>query len=217
MVSSHQPSLFSPETADVLQFERRLHRNGLHAVAGIDEAGRGPLAGPVVAAAVVFPPGFQPDPRITDSKKTSEKLRDVLFDIICASAAQYAIARVDADIIDQINISQATRRAMLAAVTQLSITPDHLLIDGISTINSPLPQTTIIQGDSRSITIAAASILAKVYRDRLMEQYHREYPLYGFDRHKGYGSAQHREALKAHGPCPIHRISFRGVILDTVG
>ncbi|MFW9603509.1 MAG: ribonuclease HII, partial [Trichlorobacter sp.] len=196
-------------------YEQRFHRQGRQRIAGIDEAGRGPLAGPVVAAAVIFPAGFRPDQRITDSKKLTDRLREELFTIITQSALAYAIADTDAPTIDRINILQATRLAMRKAVEALPHPPDHLLIDGISTIESPLSQTTIIKGDSLSVSIAAASILAKVSRDRLMQDYHLLYPNYGFDRHKGYGSAAHMAALRQYGPCPIHRVSFRGVILDS--
>lgn len=214
-MSDTQPTLFPSQAINPLSYEHRFHRQGRQRIAGIDEAGRGPLAGPVVAAAVIFPAGFRPDQRITDSKKLTDRLREELFTIITQSALAYAIADTDAPTIDRINILQATRLAMRKAVEALSHPPDHLLIDGISTIESPLSQTTIIKGDSLSVSIAAASILAKVSRDRLMQDYHLLYPNYGFDRHKGYGSAAHMAALRQYGPCPIHRVSFRGVILDS--
>lgn len=214
-MSDTQPTLFPSQAINPLSYEHRFHRQGRQRIAGIDEAGRGPLAGPVVAAAVIFPAGFRPDQRITDSKKLTDRLREELFTIITQSALAYAIADTDAPTIDRINILQATRLAMRKAVEALPHPPDHLLIDGISTIESPLSQTTIIKGDSLSVSIAAASILAKVSRDRLMQDYHLIYPNYGFDRHKGYGSAAHMAALRQYGPCPIHRVSFRGVILDS--
>lgn len=214
-MSDTQPTLFPSQAINPLSYEQRFHRQGRQRIAGIDEAGRGPLAGPVVAAAVIFPAGFRPDQRITDSKKLTDRLREELFSIITQSALAYAIADTDAPTIDRINILQATRLAMRKAVEALPHPPDHLLIDGISTIESPLSQTTIIKGDSLSVSIAAASILAKVSRDRLMQDYHLLYPNYGFDRHKGYGSAAHMAALRQYGPCPIHRVSFRGVILDS--
>lgn len=214
-MSDTQPTLFPSQAINPLSYEHRFHRQGRQRIAGIDEAGRGPLAGPVVAAAVIFPAGFRPDQRITDSKKLTDRLREELFRIITQSALAYAIADTDAPTIDRINILQATRLAMRKAVEALPHPPDHLLIDGISTIESPLSQTTIIKGDSLSVSIAAASILAKVSRDRLMQDYHLLYPNYGFDRHKGYGSAAHMAALRQYGPCPIHRVSFRGVILDS--
>lgn len=183
---------------------------GYQLVAGIDEAGRGPLAGPVVAAAVILHPDYPVD-GVNDSKKLSERQREQLFGQITNKAVAIGIGSVSADIIDRINILQATRLAMLEAIQQLSPCPDALLIDGITTIDSPLYQQTIKQGDSRSASIAAASIIAKVTRDRLMLEYDREFPQYGFARHKGYGSTAHLAALRQHGPCPIHRTSFGGV------
>lgn len=181
-------------------------------VAGIDEAGRGPLAGPVVAAAVILNPEA-PVEGVNDSKRLTEQRRERLFELIMTRALAVGVGQVDAATIDQINILQATRRAMLAAVQALSTNPDLLLIDGITTIASPLPQQTIKQGDSRSASIAAASIIAKVTRDRMMSAYDELYPAYGFLRHKGYGSAAHLAALRQHGPCPIHRMTFAGVKL----
>lgn len=205
-----QPELFISEPADLYSFERQASRRGFCRVAGIDEAGRGPLAGPVVAAAVIL----RPDQDITgvnDSKKLSEHRRELLFDLIMDQALAVGIGSVDAATIDAINILQATRQAMLTAIQSLQPQPDCLLIDGITTIASTLPQTTIKQGDSRSASIAAASIIAKVTRDRLMIQYDQQFPEYGFARHKGYGSALHLKALQQHGPCPIHRLTFAGV------
>ena len=205
-----QSALFITEPADLYLFERQATLRGFCRVAGIDEAGRGPLAGPVVAAAVIL----HPDRAITgvnDSKKLSERRRERLFDLIMEQAVAVGIGSVDAATIDAINILQATRQAMLNAVQSLLPQPDCLLIDGITTIASALPQTTIKQGDSRSASIAAASIIAKVTRDRLMFQYDQQFPDYGFARHKGYGSALHLRALQQHGPCPIHRLTFAGV------
>jgi ribonuclease HII len=205
-----QSALFITEPADLYSFERQAAQRGFHHVAGIDEAGRGPLAGPVVAAAVILRPG-QKITGVNDSKKLSEDRRERLFDLIMEQALAVGIGSVDAATIDAINILQATRQAMLAAAQALHPQPDCLLIDGITTIASTLPQTTIKQGDSRSASIAAASIIAKVTRDRLMLQYDQQFPDYGFARHKGYGSARHLKALLQHGPCPIHRLSFAGV------
>lgn len=205
-----QPSLFIDTPFDRYRFEKEAAAQGYRSVAGIDEAGRGPLAGPVVAAAVILPVGLYID-GINDSKQLSVTQREQLFDQISATALAIGIGSADAATIDRINILQATRQAMLLAVTALPAPPDRLLIDGITTIASPLPQLTIKQGDSRSASIAAASIIAKVTRDRLMAEYDRLYPHYGFARHKGYGSQQHREALQHYGPCPIHRLSFHGV------
>lgn len=202
--------LFEQPPHDLYRFERQARANGYLFVAGIDEAGRGPLAGPVVAAAVILSPEA-PVEGVNDSKKLTEQRRERLFELIMTRAFAVGVGQVDAATIDQINILQATRRAMLAAVQALSASPDLLLIDGITTIASPLPQQTLKQGDSRSASIAAASIIAKVTRDRMMAAYDELYPAYGFLRHKGYGSAAHLDALRQHGPCPIHRMTFAGV------
>ncbi len=179
-------------------------------MAGLDEAGRGPLAGPVVAAAVVVPPSFSVQ-GVTDSKQLSEKKRNDLFDKIFIHADAVGVGMADEKEIDHLNILRASLLAMERAVENLSAVPDHLLIDGTFQIASDISQTAIPKGDARSISIAAASIIAKVTRDRLMMVYHSEYPLYGFDRHKGYPTQAHREAIKTHGCCPIHRRSFKGV------
>ncbi|MGB4599516.1 MAG: ribonuclease HII [Trichlorobacter sp.] len=205
-----QASLFESPDHDLYWFERHARSQGYLLVAGVDEAGRGPLAGPVVAAAVILHPD-RPIEGVNDSKKLTEHQRELLFDRITAEALTIGIGSSPPEQIDRINILQATRQAMLEAVNQLAPCPDILLIDGINTISSPLQQQTIKQGDGRSASIAAASIIAKVTRDRLMHEFDRQYPLYGFARHKGYGSAAHLAALRQHGPCPIHRASFRGV------
>lgn len=184
--------------------------NGFRVVAGIDEAGRGPLAGPVVAAAVVLPPRADL-PGIDDSKKLSASKRELLYGLISGCALAVGVGVADHDCIDRINILQATLRAMAEAVGQLALSPDYLLIDGISTIPLTLPQRTIKKGDSASISIAAASIIAKVTRDRMMLDYDLQYPGYGFAEHKGYGCASHLAAIAKLGPCPIHRKTFRGV------
>ena len=205
-----QDSLFIINQPDLYQFEQQACVRGYTIVAGIDEAGRGPLAGPVVAAAVVLRQD-QPIEGVNDSKKLSEQRREQLFKQIMSLAAAVGVGTVDEATIDRINILQATRQAMVLAVQALPLSPDYLLIDGITTIASPIPQQTIKQGDSRSASIAAASIIAKVTRDRMMLEYDRLYPVYGFARHKGYGSAAHLAALQQHGPCPIHRLTFAGV------
>ncbi len=205
-----QASLFESPDHDLYWFERHARSQGYLLVAGVDEAGRGPLAGPVVAAAVILHPD-RPIEGVNDSKKLTERQRELFFDRITAEALAIGIGSSPPEQIDRINILQATRQAMLEAVNQLAPCPDILLIDGITTISSPLQQQTIKQGDGRSASIAAASIIAKVTRDRLMHEFDRQYPLYGFARHKGYGSAAHLAALRQHGPCPIHRASFRGV------
>ena len=205
-----QQSLFSPPETNLYQFEQLMQSQGYRLIAGIDEAGRGPLAGPVVAAAVILHPD-QPIEGVNDSKKLTDQRREQLFEQIMLKAMAVGIGQADAETIDRINILQATRQAMLEAVSTLAATPDYLLIDGITTIASSLPQRTIKQGDSRSASIAAASIIAKVTRDRLMQSYDQHYPLYGFARHKGYGSALHLSALQKYGPCPIHRMTFARV------
>lgn len=205
-----QPSLFNTPVHDLYYFERWAHKQGFQLIAGIDEAGRGPLAGPVVAAAVILHHEHVID-GVNDSKQLSEKRREQLFDLIMAQALAVGVGIADAAAIDRINILQATRQAMLEATQDLAMLPDCLLIDGITTIASQLPQQTIKQGDSRSASIAAASIIAKVTRDRMMLEYDQLYPSYGFARHKGYGSAFHLAALLQHGPCPIHRLTFAGV------
>lgn len=202
-------SLFSEEMISPLWFEERARRDGYLRVAGIDEAGRGPLAGPVVAAAVILPEKFDL-PGLTDSKQLSEKQRNALFPEIRRQAT-VGLGISSPEEIDSINILQATLLAMRRAVETLRGGADYLLIDGITPLPVTTPQKTLKKGDSRSLSIAAASVIAKVVRDRMMVGYGRRYPAYAFARHKGYGSAVHREAIAAHGPCPIHRRSFGGV------
>src|SRR5512135_577304 len=179
-------------------------------VAGLDEAGRGPLAGPVVAGCVALPPAFE-IPVINDSKKLTEKKRDEFCRYLSNIAVDFGIGLVEADEIDRINILEATKKAMLLAIEDMRRPPDYLLIDAL-TLAINIPQKPLIKGDARSASIAAASILAKTTRDRIMLGYHQQYPEYGFDRHKGYGCNEHMDAIKRFGPCPIHRRSFRGVI-----
>jgi ribonuclease HII len=210
MIMTLQGELFSTAPIDTLKFEKVAYSNGFSYVAGIDEAGRGPLAGPVMAAAVILPAGLSII-GVDDSKKLTPDKREKLFEIIMAQAMSVGIGIVGPTEIDRINILQATLRAMLAAVQQLSPQPDYLLIDGISAINSAVPQKTIKKGDSLSLSIAAASIIAKVTRDRLMVEMDATYPGYGFAGHKGYGSAAHMEAIRRLGPSPIHRLTFGGV------
>lgn len=201
-------------------FERKAHGCGYRFVAGIDEAGRGPLAGPVVAAAVILPPGYeqgdnlQQDVPINDSKKLSPRQRGKLYETIARDAVSVGIGVVEAPEIDAVNILQATLVAMKEAVLALSLIPDYLLIDGLNRIDLDMPQETIISGDSRSLSVAAASIVAKVSRDRLMEMYHRQFPQYNFLRNKGYGTREHREAILKYGRCKIHRRSFRVTGID---
>jgi len=207
---AHQGELFSAASLDTLALERAAYSLGFNRIAGVDEVGRGPLAGPVMAAAVILPVGMTIN-GVDDSKKLSHSKRERMFDVIMNHALSVGIGSVSSTVIDQINILQATRLAMLTAVLELGLQPDYLLIDGISTINSTIPQKTVKKGDSLSLSIAAASIIAKVTRDRLMVSMDREYPGYGFAGHKGYGSAQHLEAIRLLGPSPIHRLTFGGV------
>ncbi len=193
-------------------FEKKASQKGFFRIAGIDEAGRGPLAGPVVSAAVILPEDFS-CPGITDSKKLSEKKREALFPVIMDGAIAVGVGIADHIEIDQINILAAALLSMKRAAANLSPPPDHLLIDGKFTIDSQLPQQAIVKGDALSISIAAASIIAKVTRDRMMIDLSKTYPEYGFETHKGYPTKAHKEAIAAHGPCPVHRKSFRGVIL----
>ena len=176
-------------------------------IAGVDEAGRGPLAGPVYAAAVILKPGARID-GINDSKKLSEKKREELYDVIIENSIAYAVYSVDEKTIDEVNILNATHMAMNGAVNSLSVPPDFVLIDGNSIKNMTLPHETIVKGDAKSISIAAASILAKVSRDRYIIQMAEKYPEYGFEKHKGYGTKAHTEAILKYGPCEIHRKTF---------
>lgn len=191
-------------------FEKKTIGKGFSIIAGIDEAGRGPLAGPVVSAAVILPDTF-PVAGVDDSKKLTPKQRDISFQVICKKAVSIGIGLVDNIEIDRINILQAALQSMAESVENLETRPDYLLIDGTHNISTELPQTTIIKGDSLSISISAASIIAKVVRDRIMVKYHEDYPQFGFFQHKGYPTKAHKEAIKAYGPCPIHRRSFKGV------
>jgi len=179
-------------------------------IAGIDEVGRGPLAGPVVSCAVILPKSF--DVPVRDSKKLTEKKRNALYEQIMEQAVAVSLGIVDNEKIDEINILEATKLSMLQAINGLSVTPDFLLIDALR-LPVGIPQAAIIGGDDASASIAAASIVAKVTRDQLMLTYDMAYPHYGFAKHKGYGTKQHREALWEHGVCPIHRMSFLTKIL----
>jgi ribonuclease HII len=191
----------------LLRFERRLWRRGITRVAGVDEVGRGPLAGPVVAAAVVFPPG-QPIPPVADSKQLTGDQREILFDQIMAAAIDVGVGVIDHDVIDRVNILQATYQAMYQAIRQLALRPDYLLVDGNRFLADDIPFVTIIDGDARCASIAAASIVAKVTRDRMMLEYDRCFPDYGFGRHKGYPTREHCAAIRRLGYCTIHRRTF---------
>lgn len=189
------------------EFEDKYYANGLKYVCGVDEAGRGPLAGPVCAAAVILPPHFD-IPKLNDSKKLTDKQRRELMPIIAENAIAYGIGFADEKEIDEINILQATFLAMERAVSQLSVKPEILLIDGNREKDFGISVETIVKGDSRSASIAAASILAKVTRDDYLLEMAEIYPEYGFDVHKGYGTKAHYAALEKFGPCPTHRMSF---------
>ena len=188
-------------------YENSLYMQGYSLICGTDEAGAGPLAGPVYAAAVILKKDFKIE-GLNDSKKLSEKKREKLFDIIVKESLDYSIAFVDEKIIDEINILQARMLAMRLAVDGLKVNPDFLLVDGNSDPNADLDTLCIVGGDAKSASVAAASILAKVSRDRFMLEMAEKYPQYGFDKHKGYGTKQHINAIKAFGICPIHRKTF---------
>jgi ribonuclease HII len=192
--------------------ERALRRNGFRSIAGVDEVGRGALFGPVVAAAVILPRRIAPlaSAGLKDSKQLTRAQREALDVLIRSSALALAVAEIDAATIDRINIYQATRLAMLAAVRALPIAPDHLLIDAMQ-LDYPCPQTSLVYGDALSLSIAAASVVAKVHRDRLLRQLDAAHPGYGLAAHKGYATAQHRCALIALGPTPLHRHTFAPV------
>ena len=197
---------------DPWSFEKKSIKKGFSRVAGIDEVGRGPLAGPVVSAAVMLPSSF-PVSDVKDSKKLTPKKRADLYEKIYEYAISIGIGIVDSIEIDRINILKASLMSMAMSVDNLNPQPDYLLIDGKFKIPSVLPQEPIVKGDSLSISIAAASIVAKVTRDRLMEIYHLYYPHFGFSQHKGYPTRAHKEAIREFGPCPIHRRSFKSVIV----
>ena len=197
-------------THDMTLYEVQCHANGWLNVAGVDEVGRGPLAGPVVTAAVIFPSGYV-NTDIKDSKKLTEKKRLLLVEVIRENALCWHVDIGPVEEIDRINILQATWASMRRSINGLSIYPDAVLVDG-----SPVPRlhnrcTSIVKGDDKSVSIAAASILAKVVRDNIMIAAHGQYPVYGFDGHKGYPSPMHLKALREHGPCPIHRRSYAPV------
>jgi ribonuclease HII len=196
-----------------LEIESLIWKSGLSRIAGVDEAGCGPLAGPVVAAAVIFP-AYAYIVEVKDSKKLTAKKREELYALIVESAISFGIGIVPPKEIDRINIRRATFKAMRKAIGNLKAKPDYVLFDGYELPERILPQEAVIKGDDYSFTIAAASILAKVTRDRLMLDLHEKYPIYGFHRHKGYGTEFHRSMLEKHGPCEIHRKSFLSKIIS---
>jgi ribonuclease HII len=205
----------SAKLSDRFEFERVLWQKNLMRVAGVDEAGRGPLAGPVVAAAAILPSRWAETglpaelTGLNDSKQLTASQRETYFAFLTTCAEiEFAVVAVDAGVIDEINILQATHRAMNNALAQLNPLPPHALVDGRSVKTLRVPQTAIVKGDARSYSIAAASVLAKVTRDRLMQEYAAQFPEYGFAEHKGYGTAKHLAAIEKHGGCLIHRKSF---------
>ncbi|WP_226087357.1 ribonuclease HII [Mesobacillus sp. S13] len=204
-----QKKLVHEQFVNMTSFEKKCRSEGFRNIAGIDEAGRGPLAGPVVAAAVILPENFYL-PGLNDSKKLTESKRDEYFEIIRAEAVGVGVGIISAAEIDEINILQASKKAMLTAVNELGITPDYLLIDAVK-LDTPYPFEALIKGDSRSISIAAASIIAKVTRDRLMKELSLEYPQYGFGANMGYGTPEHLKALREQGVTEHHRKTFAPV------
>jgi ribonuclease HII len=192
---------------EMKKFEQELYAEGVRLIAGIDEVGRGPLAGPVVAAAVILPEGFD-ILGVDDSKKLSEKRREELYVEITRCAVGYGIGIIDNLIIDEVNILEATKLAMKQALGKLETPPEYILIDALTLKDIEIPQKGIIKGDSLSVSIAAASIVAKVTRDRMMDEYHEKFPHYSFDQNKGYGTKAHYEGIDCHGMCELHRRSF---------
>ena len=190
------------------EFETNLYNTGIKYIAGIDEAGRGPLAGPVVVGiAIMKPESFIEG--INDSKKISEKKREMLYDTITEEAVDWAVGIIDQNEIDKINILNATKKALHMAIDNLKVKPDRILVDALEHIDTcGIPYTSIIKGDAKIYSISAASIIAKVTRDRIMQEYDEIYPQYGFTNHKGYGTAKHIQAIKQYGPCPLHRKTF---------
>ena len=207
MTKQERLELQKQRLVEMKKYEDALHAQGVQYVAGVDEVGRGPLAGPVVTAAVILPADFDVL-GVDDSKKLSEKKREELFEIIKEKAICYAIGMADEKRIDEINILEATKEAMGKAIRSLEIQPEHILIDALTLKDVDIPQTGIVKGDATSVSIAAASILAKVTRDRMMVEYEETYPGYGFAKNKGYGTKAHYEGLDQYGITPIHRRSF---------
>lgn len=205
------PDLVSPDGKDRFFYETLARKAGYGSISGVDEAGRGPLAGPVVAAAVILPEGVALD-GVDDSKRMTEKARDEAFPIICQCALALGVGVVSRAYIDRFNILRASLEAMKRAILCMDRRPDFLLIDGIHEVPIGIPQWCLKKGDQISASISAASVVAKVYRDRIMLAYHDMYPDYGFHQHKGYGTKAHVEAIRHYGPSPCHRLTFRGVL-----
>ena len=220
MTKAERQKLLEEKLITMQTYERALRERGITYIGGVDEVGRGPLAGPVTATCVVLPEDFDVL-GVDDSKKLSEKKRDALFDRIMEKALACGIGMCDNEVIDEINILEATKKAMAEAIDEADrqlkekgqTGVEHLLIDAVSLNDVEIPQTSIIKGDANSLSIAAASIIAKVTRDRLMAEYHKQYPFYGFDSNKGYGTKAHYEGIDKHGITPIHRKSFLKNIL----
>lgn len=190
------------------QIEKELYSTGIETICGIDEAGRGPLAGPVVVASVIMPKDSMIE-GVNDSKKVSEKKREALYEMITNEALAWGVGIIDQKEIDQINILQATKKGVTQALKKLKVKPQRILVDALTNIDTlGIPYTSIIKGDAKCYSIAAASIIAKVTRDRIMRQWDEIYPMYGFEKHKGYGTKMHIEAIKEYGLCPLHRLSF---------
>ncbi len=190
------------------QIEEEMHNQGINCICGIDEAGRGPLAGPVVVAAAIMPRDSMIE-GVNDSKKLSEKKREALYELITKEAIAWGVGIIDQKEIDRINILNATKEGLTTAVKSLQVKPDRIIVDALNGIDTlGIPYTSIIKGDAKCYSIAAASIIAKVTRDRIMRQWDEIYPMYGFEKHKGYGTAAHIAAIKEYGLCPLHRLSF---------
>ncbi len=190
------------------EIESKIYNTGIETICGIDEAGRGPLAGPVVVAAAIMPKDSAIE-GVNDSKKVSEKKREVLYEQIIKEAIAYGVGIIDQKEIDEINILNATKKGLTTAIQELKLKPERILVDALTGIDTlGIPYTSIIKGDAKSYSIAAASIIAKVTRDRIMREWDQIYPQYGFEKHKGYGTKMHIDAIKEYGLCPLHRLSF---------
>lgn len=193
-----------------LQYENEAYQKGYHYIIGLDEAGRGPMAGPLVVGGVIFPKGFY-DERINDSKKLTEKKREALYDLIVEKALAYDIEVISVEEVDKLNVYEASRTGMRRIIKRISVKPDFALTDAMPLGDDAIDHLSIIKGDAKSMSIGGASILAKVTRDRIMKEYAKIYPEYGFEKHKGYVTKAHKEALAKYGICPIHRRSFKPV------
>ena len=190
------------------EIEKQIYDTGIETICGIDEAGRGPLAGPVVVAAVIMPKDSMIE-GVNDSKKVSEKKRETLYEQIINEAIAYGVGIIDQKEIDELNILNATKKGLTTAIKELKVKPQRILVDALTGIDTlGIPYTPIVKGDAKSYSIAAASIIAKVTRDRIMREWDELYPEYGFEKHKGYGTKMHIDAIKEHGLCPLHRLSF---------